>query len=997
MENLRPRRSKITSIADRSSEERFASTERAFRGGNRQVKKQKNFPKLASDSSSCSSGSTGDDSFTFELGRRSSKQVVGTPIKKLLAEEMLRETEPRRRSPSVIAKLMGLDGLPPQQPAHRQQKSISENCLQRTRLVEKEERSSMCYDRRSSRKNSKEQQEFKDVFEVFEASKVEGRSCSSRGNANSKLSDAEMAFVRQKFMDAKRLSTDERLQDSKEFHDALEVLDSNKDLLLKFLQQPDSLFAKHLHDLQGGPHSRCGHIASMKSSEAQRYENIDLGWTAVRETPRKNNCKSPQEHRDSFSSHSDSRHAGHSSLKSSINLSEVKNESSIPPTRIVVLKPNLGKMLNGTKTISSPCSSHASMLDGRKHAEFPSIRNRETESRGRKNSQDKDGHLRHKSRESREVAKEITRQMRNNFSTGSVRFSSSGLKGYAGDESSCSMSENESANESEVMSVASRHSFHLNNHSRPSSSCSTESTVSREAKKRLSERWKMTHKSQEVGVVSRGNTLAEMLAIPDKEMRAEKLNAMIGEAGFRDKFSTEDAPARCGGPLGISSRDGWKDGCINSLSRSKSLPSSSSAFGSYKTSMRRETIRDDRYLIPKETVQHERNQLVKGNLDLREGARKHSRSSNKRSYSSRSLGREAIDISPETHTTQSKDKTDFEENNQSQQNISVFESSPSNAADSSSASVKLVDPDASLPSETPDTFLPESSSHMLVEGDSSSTPKENLVPQEPSIRPPVERAVPSDHPVPGIESPARTKEADQPSPVSVLEVPFTDDASSSPECFESLNADLQGLRMQLQLLKLESEPYAEGPMEISSDEEVGEESTGFSDAIGLHRDQGSWESSYLADILTESGLNSADSGTFLTTWHTPECPVSPLLFEELEKKYPDQTSWPKPERRLLFDRINSGLLEMFEQFTDPHPWVRPANKRVGPKWIHRSVLHGVLCKLLASQEENANEDNLEKVLERDSLWLDLGDDIDIIGREVENSLIDELVAEVVVM
>lgn len=64
--------------------------------------------------------------------------------------------------------------------------------------------------------------------------------------------------------------------------------------------------------------------------------------------------------------------------------------------------------------------------------------------------------------------------------------------------------------------------------------------------------------------------------------------------------------------------------------------------------------------------------------------------------------------------------------------------------------------------------------------------------QEPSIRPPVERAVPSDHPVPGIESPARTKEADQPSPVSVLEVPFTDDASSSPECFESLNADLQG-------------------------------------------------------------------------------------------------------------------------------------------------------------------------------------------------------------
>ena len=52
--------------------------------------------------------------------------------------------------------------------------------------------------------------------------------------------EKKMALVRQKFMEAKRLSTDERLRQSKEFQDALEVLSSNKDLLLKILQEPNT-------------------------------------------------------------------------------------------------------------------------------------------------------------------------------------------------------------------------------------------------------------------------------------------------------------------------------------------------------------------------------------------------------------------------------------------------------------------------------------------------------------------------------------------------------------------------------------------------------------------------------------------------------------------------------------------------------------------------------------------------------------------------------------
>ncbi|GJQ93105.1 hypothetical protein Tco_0004244, partial [Tanacetum coccineum] len=43
-----------------------------------------------------------------------------------------------------------------------------------------------------------------------------------------------MALVRETFMEAKRLSTDEKLRQSKQFEDALEFLSSNKDVFLKF-------------------------------------------------------------------------------------------------------------------------------------------------------------------------------------------------------------------------------------------------------------------------------------------------------------------------------------------------------------------------------------------------------------------------------------------------------------------------------------------------------------------------------------------------------------------------------------------------------------------------------------------------------------------------------------------------------------------------------------------------------------------------------------------
>ena len=97
-----------------------------------------------------------------------------------------------------------------------------------------------------------EMPEFKDVFEVMEATRMKiNRSPRSRnGNVTSrfdKTDNVDLDFVRQKFMDEKRLSTDESLQMSEEFIEKLDALICNSDLLVEFLQKLNPV-TRDLHD-----------------------------------------------------------------------------------------------------------------------------------------------------------------------------------------------------------------------------------------------------------------------------------------------------------------------------------------------------------------------------------------------------------------------------------------------------------------------------------------------------------------------------------------------------------------------------------------------------------------------------------------------------------------------------------------------------------------------------------------------------------------------------
>lgn len=68
--------------------------------------------------------------------------------------------------------------------------------------------------------------------------------------------------------------------------------------------------------------------------------------------------------------------------------------------------------------------------------------------------------------------------------------------------------------------------------------------------------------------------------------------------------------------------------------------------------------------------------------------------------------------------------------------------------------------------------------------------------------PSVESPVPSHKSVAALESPS-SKEADQPSPVSVLEPAFGDYLSSSSECFENVSADLQGIFYLYRIIRMQ--------------------------------------------------------------------------------------------------------------------------------------------------------------------------------------------------
>lgn len=153
--------------------------------------------------------------------------------------------------------------------------------------------------------------------------------------------------------------------------------------------------------------------------------------------------------------------------------------------------------------------------------------------------------------------------------------------------------------------------------------------------------------------------------------------------------------------------------------------------------------------------------------------------------------------------------------------------------------------------------------------------------------------------------------------------------------------------------------------------------------------------SYLVDVFTEAGFHVRNSGMSYDTWDSPECPISPAVFEMLEKKYGEHISWKRSERRLLFDRINSELMGILQPSMGSH-WTKPLSTRI---CFGKSLdtIEENLCTLLDYKKKQANKDSSGKMMGKDDGWLELGDSIEVIVREIADALVDQLATEVVSM
>ncbi|KAL2533704.1 hypothetical protein Adt_07055 [Abeliophyllum distichum] len=956
--------------------------------GIRQSEKHKAAPRLSSDSRTHVGGTTGNDMFMLEQGQSSSRRATGTPMKKLLAEEMSKEIEVKRRSPSVIARLMGLDGLPSPRHVHRQQRSSSDSYQQKNVSMSIQQNGQL-FDGQSSRRTSMEQQEFKDVYEDVEASHVVSRRYSSRWSASSKLIKPESALIQQKFMNAKRLSTDEKLLGPKEYAHPLELVDSNKDLFQKFVQHPDSLFVKH--DLEVDPSSSLrGHIEFLKPSNSAKYESNAKAWTSEREISCKQDTASHQKRKDGLLLHPHSRHRAHISCKSpKVQLEEMNGRNTLP-TRIVVLKPNIGKMHIAPASVSSPDYSHNYPSNFRKITEYTSVGGAEMLSRKRGDSSDDVGSLKPLSRDAREIAREITRRMRDGCD-GFIDPTSSGVRGYAGDESSYDAYESDSASESEGLKLSSRNSTCCNNRCKYSPYGSIESSVNREAKKRLSDRWKTARRCQDLEMVGKASTLGEMLAKPDRETRPKYLNAKVGLDRTSDRHTSNNGAAIWDFPLGISNTDGWKDEGNRNSSRSRSLPPSSVSGKSRRRSTHLVTLAEDQYLMHNDSVNCGRSKSVKGNLSWKEDISSKDIKCRRKKPSCHHKFTDETDSSPESNF-EIQTEMNFETNPSEQQSTSQITAK----ADTCITPV----PDAKTAakhggitssSKYSELHLKQSSSEIEKDKHTACDVEDSSF-QEPLEGLPEQASASMQFPGAEPDSSEGSKNADYHSPVSVLEVPFTEDISSSSESFERVSAELHELRMQLQLLKMESGAYPEVPALISSEEDVARHS--LMDFEQNHKLGGEvWEASYVLDVLINSGFEESDLDFFRTTWHSPECPLHPELFDNLEKKYSDEKTESRSERRLMFDRINAVLVDVYQQLVDSYPWVVPKLTGVDLK-DPKQVIRDGLQKLLSGQDFHAVGEIPERMIDREMQWFEFKGEIDLIGNEIEKLLIDDMITEV---
>lgn len=428
--------------------------------------------------------------------------------------------ESRQSTPSVIARLMGLDELPPQQPVRKPQRVLSDSYLQRVASIGVREKR---HKHHQLRMNFDKQKKLENVFQVVETFKRDGQTDLSdeKGKANFGPSLKKMAFTRKKCMNTNCSSLS-----SEEFRDSLDMIDSKNDHFQIYLPEGKSLSIKHVHDLQGSlplPHSRPRIILKSLFSSHKKVDNCEKSSCS-----KSGCCSSHRKHENGTITGS----KGDLGLNMHIFARPPLVLQNFSHTRIVVLKPKHGKSENYPRYFSSLSSKETSQAGDKNSTEFPTPRKGTIydEVKDRKNDEVKERKNLESNVEQSMQQPLVPRQFLEKLN-GRTRKKTSMPTGLGS-------SGGETFAEKYSLSLPPSSSFPECKNQCLSFS-NSDASVTQEAKKC----WKMNKRLEDVGLAFRGSTLGEMLAMPDHNLRPR--NHKAGRHGKKDldlsKYSAQQS------------------------------------------------------------------------------------------------------------------------------------------------------------------------------------------------------------------------------------------------------------------------------------------------------------------------------------------------------------------------------------------------------------------------------------------------------------------------
>ncbi|RLM79156.1 uncharacterized protein C2845_PM12G11730 [Panicum miliaceum] len=798
-------------------------------------------------------------------GSSSSRKSNATSLKMLLEKEMAKEVESKRRPPSVIGRLMGLEeDLPTEEPIVRHTKAdLTSDLNASNKTLHGKEHHQSIRLKTQDHQSIDETIEYNDVYEVSEQQSGTSyfQDQTSLKGWPSENKSKQFDIVQEKSIKPKCFAMEEKLFHTKKLQEALEVPGSNKDLFLETPEEHSSSFSRQLsglHTNQAPPQTK--RITVLKPIKSVEINSIRQSRTE--QVSKQNVLNMRKFHK----------------------IPSPKEEISSQPSRIVLLRPTPGK----------PSASKAKLTS--RESSFQLI-NRNSLNGSVDYSQATVG-------SSGLLHGIMQRRQDGCHQRDDSLLSSAYSNGYGGDESSFSDSEVDyssgsemdciedggNLSDSEGGSPLSKHSWNRRGYECPYSSSSlskishfSESSVIREAKKQLSERWAVVTcddiSQEQVQSSRRTCTLGEMLSI--KEAKKEDVSTEILSASSNRSCSLDNELTTQSTYVTSSRKNGENaERSPRKLPRSNSVPVISSTFGNMVVDA--QASNPDSRKIKMVVVSNKGKSSLKGRVS------DFFLSKSKKPTRQRSTYHPSDCVADRLEACIVRSRPDR---------------SGQDYNHNLDANGKAVDCEDRI-----DSFSTQISTSMSERSSIGATISLEC-PRGSLDKLGVNKGLNSNR--------------DQPSPTSVLDAPSEDSSCNEPETSGRTSKNTTVSR---------SSAIETVARFLSWDDSASESHLlGTPRTTSLMSDVDDDESEchvLVQNIMSSAGLGSSQSSMVFTGWHLPDYPRDPVLCNKVSELQ-EKSSY----RRLLFDCVNIALIEIGENaLLSSFPW----SKRHPRTWRNTS-------------------------------------------------------------